>query len=115
MGFIPNDTLDILGLVYAIVGLASLTPLCFVFRLYFRFLDHVQFLYLLATALTSSSGIFSTSLEISWADIPQNFYIFCQSGDLVCTLGFQLSFTSCLIVTILLAFIITRIIACKKP
>ena len=60
MGFITTDILDILGLAYAIVGLAFLIPICFVFKLYFRFHDHVQFLYLFFLAFTPTSLIFSS-------------------------------------------------------
>ena len=115
MGFIDADTLDILGLVFPIIGIALVIPILFVFKQYFRFHDHMQFLYLFYIAFASSSMIFSTYTEIAWAAIPENFYIFCVTGDLVCTLGFQLSYTSCLVVAILLALIITKIVACKKP
>lgn len=115
MGFITTDILDILGLAFSIVGLAFIIPILFVFKQYFRFNTHMQFLYLFYIAFAPTAAIFSSYAEISWAAITQNFYIFCTSGDLVCTLGFQLSYTSCLVGTILLALIITKIVACKKP
>ena len=115
MGFIQNDTLDLIALVYAITGASLLIPICFLFRLYLRFFDHVQLLYLFYISLASTSTIFSTYLEISWAQLGYNLFTFCKTGDLICTLGFQLSFTSCLVGVILLAFLITRIVACSKP
>lgn len=115
MGFISASILDILGMAFSIVGLAFIIPICFVFRQYFRFNTHMQFLYLFYIAFAPTAAIFSSYAEISWASIAQNFYIFCTTGDLVCTLGFQLSYTSCLVVSILLALIITKIVACKKP
>ena len=62
MGFINEETLNILGLVYAITGIVLVIPVCFVFRQYFRFFDHVQFLYLFFIAFATSSQIFSGHL-----------------------------------------------------
>ena len=59
MGFIDTNTMDLIGLVYAIAGIVLVIPTCFVFRHYFRFFDHVQFLYLFYVALASSTKIFS--------------------------------------------------------
>ena len=77
MTFIPTDTLDLIALVFAITGAALLIPLCFLFRLYFRFFDHVQFLYLFYISLVSTSTIFSTYLEVSWAELSYNLFTFC--------------------------------------
>lgn len=97
MTFISNDMLSSLGLGYSIVGLALVVPVCFAFRHYLRFLDHLQIFYLFYLGLASTTTIFSSYLGDSCALFPRNFYIFCVSGDLVCTIGFPLSFTSCLV------------------
>ena len=77
MGFITADILDILGLAFSIVGLAFIIPILFVFKQYFRFNTHMQFLYLFYIAFAPTAAIFSSYAEISWAAITQNFYIFC--------------------------------------
>ena len=79
-----------------------------------RFLDHLQIFYLLFLGLASSTSIFSGYLDESWVLFPRNFYIFCTTGDLVCTVGFPLSFTSCLIGFLLIVKIIVAIEQCRK-
>ena len=116
MSFISADILEIIGWVYAIAGIVFMIPIVFFFKQYFRFLDHAQFLFLFyVSILSSGSAIFSKYLFLSWADISANIYVFCSSGDLVCALGFQLSFTSCFVAFILLVGLIVIIVKCKKP
>ena len=80
-----------------------------------RFLDHLQIFYLLFLGLASSStSIFSGYLDESWVLFPRNFYVFCTTGDLVCTVGFPLSFTSCLIGFLLIVKIVVAIEQCRK-
>ena len=59
MTFISNEILEGLGLGYSIAGIALVAPICFAFRQYFRFLDHLQIFYLLFLGLASSNKIFS--------------------------------------------------------
>ncbi len=40
------DYYEGIGLGFAITGLALVVPFVFIFKQYFRFLDHVQFFYL---------------------------------------------------------------------
>ena len=114
MGFISSEALDALGLGYSIVGIALVAPICFGFRQYFRFLDHLQIFYLLFLGLASSSKIFSGQLDESWVLFPRNFYIFCNSGDFVCSVGFPLSFMSCLLVFLVIVRIIVAIETCRN-
>ena len=115
MAFITDDILSGLGLGYSITGIALVIPICFGFRQYFRFLDHLQIFYLLFLSLGSGTKIFSSYLDSSWVLFPHNFYVFCSSGDLVCTVGFPLSFTSCLIAFLLIMRIIVAFEKCRKP
>ena len=109
MAFLSNDVLSGLGMGYSIGAIALVVPICFGLRHYLRFLDHLQIFYLFYLGQASTSTIFSTHLDESWVLFPRNFYIFCQSGDLICMVGFPLSFTSCLIVFLLLMRIIVAI------
>lgn len=53
MSFINNDVLYGLGIGYSIGALALVVPLCFIFRQYVRFLDHLQIFYLLYVGLNT--------------------------------------------------------------
>ena len=60
MGFtISPDILDALGLAYSIIGLAFIIPILFVWKQYFRFHIHMQFLYLFYIAYAPTLNIFS--------------------------------------------------------
>lgn len=107
---IPNYSLP--GAIFSITSLALVVPVMFMFRQYFRSLDFIQMSYLFGLSMYSTS--FSTYLNISFIGFDYNFFTFCRKGDLVCTLGFQLSFGSVLVVFLLLIAIIVRIQRCGK-
>ena len=114
MGFIEEDVLSGLGIGYSITGLALALPVCFIFRTYFRFLDHLQLFYLFYLGLGNSLIMFSKYLSDSWVLFDQNFFVFCNEGDLLCTIGFPLSFTSCLMVFLIALKIIVLFEKCRK-
>ncbi len=64
--------------------------------------------------LAPSSGLFSNSLSNAWVDFDKNLFIFCVSGELVCTAGFALSFGACLLVFLLAMRVIVAIETCRK-
>jgi hypothetical protein len=66
--------------------------------------------YIFALAMYSTS--FSANLAISFTNFNLNFLTFCTSGDIVCTLGFQLSFGVVLIGLLLLIAIFVGIQRC---
>lgn len=107
--FIPSDILVTLGQALSIVGLALCMPFCFAFRSYFRFLDHLQFLYAFAIVLASQLSLFSNNLLNSWVGFDKNIFFFCTTGELVCTAGFALSFGACLLVFLLIMRLIVLI------
>ncbi len=100
---------DRVGLGFSITGLALVLPVCFMFKHYFRSLDYIQLSYLFAAILGFSSNTFSRDLDDSWVNFSNNFFSFCTTGDVVCTLGFQLSFTICLLGAILILLLIVSI------
>lgn len=73
-----------LGWGFSFAGLAFVIPICFLFKKYSGFLDHLQLTYLYVGVLASGSAIFSNALDYSWAQFIPNFLKFCTSGDLVC-------------------------------
>lgn len=81
--------------IFSVAALALVVPVQFIFRQNYRSLDFLQMSYIFAGTMFKAS--FSNHLSISFASFPYNFLSFCQSGDLVCTLGFQLSFGAVLI------------------
>jgi hypothetical protein len=105
-----------IGLAFSITGLALVMPVCFMFRQYFRSLDYFQMTYIFASVLAISNVTFSDNLNDSWVPFPENFLSgICTSGDLVCSIGFQLSFTICLIGVLLILLLIVTIEKCRKP
>ena len=114
MGFIDNDVLYGLGIGYSIAALALVVPLCFVFRQYVRFLDHLQIFYLLYLGINTQQIMFSGYLGNSWVNFNANFYKFCTAGDFICTVGFPLSFGSCLVGVMLLFYVLVAIERRKK-
>lgn len=107
MAFLGESLLDGLGIGFSIAGLALVLPLCFLFRTYLRFLDHLQLFMAFSLGLGTTSTIFSNKIKYSWAAFNKNFLNpVCQDGDFVCTAGFQLSFGSCLLVFLLIMRII---------
>lgn len=88
------------GSVYSIISLSLVVPIMFMFRHYFRSLDFMQMSYLFGLTMYATS--FSSNLTITFTSFSYNFYSFCSAGDVVCTLGFQLSFGSVLIGFLLL-------------
>ena len=106
MGLIENDVLRGFAEGYSICGLIFVIPICFVFRQYLRFLDHLQILYLLYVTITPQQTIFSSFLGTSWINFSYNFYSFCQGEDFVCTCGFPLSFATCLAGALVILWIV---------
>lgn len=100
------------GAIFSITSLTLVAPVMFMFRQYFRSLDFIQMSYLFGLAMYSNS--FSTYLNISFIGFDYNFFTFCTKGDLVCTLGFQLSFGSVLICFLFLIAIFVRMQNCGK-
>ena len=107
---VPNYSTP--GTVFSIISLSLVVPVMFMFRQYFRSLDFMQMSYLFGLAMYSTS--FSTNLTASFTNFGKNFLSFCTKGDLVCTLGFQLSFASVLIVVLLLMAIFVALHRCGK-
>jgi hypothetical protein len=103
------------GLAFSIVGLVLVVPSTFLFKQYFRFFDHLQLTLLYWMALAPSYDLFASHLTDSWAYFVPNFLKFCTFGDLVCQLGFALSFTICLLGVILLLWLIVTLEKCRKP
>jgi hypothetical protein len=54
------------SLAYAIIGLASVVPIAFLFKQYFRFLDHVQLTFLYWIMLGTSVVTFGSNLGNAW-------------------------------------------------
>lgn len=65
--------------------------------------------------LAVSHNTFASHLQDSWAQFIPNFLKFCTERDLVCTVGFALSFTICLVGAIILLWLIVTFVKCKKP
>jgi hypothetical protein len=103
------------GLVYSIIGLSLVVPICFMFRQYFRGLDFLQMAYLFSGLMAFSSSTFSTNLSVSVVNFNHNFLTFCSAGDVVCTQGFQLSFTVCSAGLLFLLFIVVSFEKCRRP
>jgi hypothetical protein len=98
-----------LGWGFSFTGLALVVPICFLFKQHFGFLDHVQLTYLYFMVLAPTSGAFSEWLRFSWSEFIPNFLKFCSNNDLVCTEGFALSFSICLVGVLFLLLIIVNI------
>lgn len=98
------------GTIYSITSLSLVVPIMFMFRHYFRSLDIMQMSYLFGLAMYSTS--FSSNLTISFTSFSYNFLSFCSNGDIVCTLGFQLSFGIVLIGFLLLVAIFIGLQRC---
>ena len=80
MALLTSDILVPLGQALSIVGLAIVMPFCFAFRSYFRFLDHLQMLFVFAIVLASQAATFSANLSNSWVAFNQNIFFFCTAG-----------------------------------
>lgn len=111
MSIVPNYSTP--GLVYSIVGLSAVAPIVFIFRHYFRGLEFMQMAYYFAATMAATT--FSSKLGTSLANFNYNFLTFCESGDLVCSLGFQLSFASCLVGVLIFFFIVVVFQKCCRP
>lgn len=100
--------------IYSIASLSLVVPVLFIFRQYFRSLDFMQMSYIFALAMYPSA--FSANLSTSFVNFNYNFLSFCSGNDLVCTLGFPLSFG--IVVggfLLLIAFFIGLQKCCGKP
>jgi hypothetical protein len=105
------------GFAFSIAGLAAVVPILFLFKQYFRFLDHVQLVFLYWVIISPQSSTFGSHLKSSWVYFIPNFLTFCNSQDsqdIVCAIGGQLSFTVCLLGAIIITFFIVAILKCKK-
>lgn len=103
------------GLAFSIVGLVLVVPPTFLFKQYFRYFDHLQLALLYWMVLAPTYDTFAAHLTDSWTYFIPNFLKFCTVGDLVCQLGFALSFTICLLGVIFLLWLIVTIEKCRKP
>lgn len=56
-----------IGLGFSIAGLALVVPLLFLFKQYFRFLDHVQLVYIYWGAFAMTTTTFGSFLNTSWS------------------------------------------------
>ena len=116
----PNDGLlvpsqNVIGIVYSILGLVLVWPICFVFKQYFRVLDHVQFMYLWGMVIFSGSWEFSDHLGYSWFSFMPSFLDgLCTNGDFICTAGGQLSWTICFVGAFLILMMIVSIEKCRR-
>jgi hypothetical protein len=107
--FISSAILTGLGQGFSIAGLILTMPVCFIFKTYFRTLDHLQLFYVYAFLLATESGLFSNNLSNSWVAFDKNIFFFCTTGELVCTAGFALSFGACLLLFLLAMRLIVAI------
>lgn len=114
MGYI-SSVYDQIALAYSIVGLTLVVPTVFIFKQYNRFLDHLQIVYLFAQVLRANDDTFGSHLKDSWAKFIPNFLKFCTSGDLVCSVGFALSWTICLVGVILVFCLIVMFEKRRRP
>lgn len=114
MGYI-SSVYDQIGLAYSIIGLTLVVPSVFIFKQYNRFLDHLQIVFLFAGVLQTNSDMFGSHLKDSWAEFIPNFLKFCTTDDLVCSLGFALSWTLCLVGVILIFFLIVTFEKRRRP
>lgn len=114
MGYI-SSIYEQIGLAYSIVGLTLVVPTVFIFKQYNRFLDHLQIVLLFALVLQPNHDMFGSHLEDSWAEFIPNFLKFCTTGDLVCSLGFALSWTICLVGVILIFGLIVAFEKRRRP
>lgn len=106
---------DKIGLAFSIVGLVLVVPSVFLFKQYNRFLDHCQMVFLFWMTLAPTQTSFASHLKESWSKFVPNFLTFCQPGEIVCELGFALSWTICLLGVIMFLFLIVTFEKCKKP
>jgi hypothetical protein len=60
-------------MAFSFVGLALVVPTVFLFKQYFRFLDHVQLVYLYWATLAATTMPFALHLSESWTDFFPNF------------------------------------------
>lgn len=97
---------DKIGLAFSIVGLILVVPSVFLFKQYNRFLDHCQMVLLFWMSLAPTYSVFASHLDESWSKFIPNFLTFCKPGEIVCELGFALSWTICVLGAILLLLLI---------
>ena len=101
------------ALVFSILSLALIVPVLITYRHYFRSLDFLQMSFIFAASMYKKA--FSSKLYVSMMNFNHNLFTFCTTGDMVCTLGFQLSFGVILLGIILLARIFLSIKKCCGP
>lgn len=103
----------IIAQIYSILCLSLVVPVQFIFKIQFRSLDFLQMCYFFSSLM--SFNCFSSNLGSSISNFNSNFLTFCQSGDIVCTLGFQLSFAAVIVGIMLLILIIVAFQKCSQP
>lgn len=96
--------------IISVVSLTLIVPILLMYKQYFRSLDFLQMSFIFAAAMYKTA--FSSQLYVSMVNFSRNLLTFCQSGDVVCTLGFQLSFGVILFGFILLVRIFVSIKRC---
>jgi hypothetical protein len=93
------------GLAFSIIGLTLVVPILFLFKQYFRFLDHVQLVYLYAITLAPNTAPFARHLHDSWTLFFPNFFVNeCSAGQMLCVVGYAISFTVCIVALTVIIF-----------
>ena len=65
MAIIHTDVLEALGITYSLIALLFSIPVCFIYRHYLRFFDHLQTMYILYLAVfKSNNSVFSKHLSL---------------------------------------------------
>lgn len=96
----------------SIVALA-IAPLSYIIlKKYYRSLCFLQLSYYYAVAYLTTTNFFSKYLGYSCVDFQANLLTFCESTDLVCSLGFPLSFAGVFAAFLFVVFIFTAIQKC---
>ena len=98
--------------VLSIVALA-LAPFSYIIlKKYYRSLFFLQLSYFYGVAYLTTTNFFSTYLDYACIDFQANLLTFCDSTDIVCSLGFPLSFAGVLAAFLFVVFIFTAIQKC---
>ena len=97
--------------VFSIFSLSVIVPILLVYRHYFRSLEFLQMSFIFAASMYKTA--FSSKLFISMNNFDPNFLNFCTTGDMICKLGYQLSFGIILLAIILLIRIFVTLKRCS--
>lgn len=111
MTILPEHVIS--GLVLSIVGLTFVAPFAFLLRKSFRGLEYMQIAYLYALNMAFSSNTFSNNLGVSIVKFDNQTFFpdACSTSgyDVLCSLGFQISFTIVLVGFLLLLLVIVSL------